>query len=178
MLEKGRRFAAEDFPKSNWNLPKWLWLPGLGFRGLFKMTFLQHVTALSGVGVGGGSLVYANTLPVPGDSFFSSPSWASLADWKSELAPHYATAKRMLGTTRVPFTSPPDEILRDVGRDLGLVDKWQPTDVAVYFGEPGVTVPDPYFGGEGPERAGCTSCGGCMIGCRHDAKNTLDKNYL
>ena len=178
VLEKGTRFAAEDFPKSNWNLPKWLWLPGVGFRGLFKMTFLKHVTALSGVGVGGGSLVYANTLPVPGDSFFSSPGWASLADWKAELAPHYATAKRMLGTARVPFTSPPDEILRAVGRDLGLVDKWQPTDVAVYFGEPGVTVPDPYFGGEGPARAGCTSCGGCMIGCRHNAKNTLDKNYL
>jgi cholesterol oxidase len=178
VLEKGRRFAPEDFPKSNWNLPKWLWLPGVGFRGLFKMTFLEHVTALSGVGVGGGSLVYANTLPVPGDSFFSSPSWSGLADWKAELGPHYATAKRMLGTARVPFTSPPDEVLREVGRDLGLVDKWQPTEVAVYFGEPGVTVPDPYFGGEGPERTGCTSCGSCMIGCRHGAKNTLDKNYL
>jgi cholesterol oxidase len=178
VLEKGARFRPEDFPKSNWQLPKWLWLPGVGFRGLFKMTFLEHVTALSGVGVGGGSLVYANTLPVPGDSFFSSPTWASLADWKRELAPHYATAKRMLGTARVPFTSPPDEVLRDVARDLGLVDKWQSTDVAVYFGEPGVTVPDPYFGGAGPERTGCTSCGGCMIGCRHGAKNTLDKNYL
>ena len=178
ILEKGKRFSPADFPETNWQLPKWLWLPGVGFRGLFKMTFLRHVTALSGVGVGGGSLVYANTLPVPGDSFFSSPTWAGLADWKKELATHYATAKRMLGTTRVPFMSPPDEVLRDVGRDLGLVDKWQSTDVAVYFGEPGVTVPDPYFGGEGPERAGCQSCGACMIGCRYNAKNTLDKNYL
>ncbi len=178
VLEKGTRFSPEDFPKTNWNLPKYFWLPGLGFRGLFKMTFLKHVTALSGVGVGGGSLVYANTLPVPGDSFFTAPSWASLADWKRELAAHYVTAKRMLGTTRVPFTSPPDDVLRDVGRDLGLVDKWHSTDVAVFFGEPGVTVPDPYFGGEGPERTGCHSCGGCMIGCRHGAKNTLDKNYL
>jgi len=178
VFEKGKRFADGDYPKSNWNLPKWLWLPGLGFRGLFKMTFLKHVTALSGVGVGGGSLVYANTLPVPGDSFFGAPSWAALADWKTELEPHYATARRMLGTTPVPFTSPPDEVLRDVARDLGLVGKWQPTEVAVYFGEPGVTVPDPYFGGEGPARTGCERCGACMIGCRHGAKNTLDKNYL
>ncbi len=142
------------------------------------MTFLPHVTALSGVGVGGGSLVYANTLPVPGDEFFSAPSWGDLADWKAELAPHYATAKRMLGATRVPFTTLPDEVLREVGKDIGRESGWSPTDVAVFFGEPGVTVPDPYFGGEGPERTGCTRCGGCMIGCRHDAKNTLDKNYL
>ena len=178
VLEKGKRFAPEDFPKSNWNLPKWLWLPGLGFRGLFRMTFLKHVTALSGVGVGGGSLVYANTLPVPGDSFFASPTWAHLADWKVELAPHYETARRMLGTTRVPFKTTPDEVLRKVGEEIGRPEAWQPTEVAVFFGEAGVTVPDPYFGGEGPDRAGCRSCGACMIGCRHNAKNTLDKNYL
>jgi cholesterol oxidase len=178
VLEKGTRFSAVDFPKSNWNVKRWLWLPSVGFRGLFKMTFLPHVTALSGVGVGGGSLVYANTLPVPGDDFFTAPSWGDLAAWKSELLPHYATAKRMLGATKVPFTTLPDEVLREVGKDIGREDSWSSTDVAVYFGEPGVTVPDPYFGGEGPERSGCTRCGGCMIGCRHGAKNTLDKNYL
>ena len=178
VLEKGGRFAPKDFPKSNWNLPKWLWLPGLGFRGIFKMTFLKHVTALSGVGVGGGSLVYANTLPVPEDEFFRAASWASLADWKNELAPHYATAKRMLGTTRVPTTMRQDSVLKAVGEDIGKGDKWRPTDVAVFFGEPGVTVPDPFFGGEGPERTGCRSSGACMIGCRTGAKNTLDKNYL
>jgi cholesterol oxidase len=178
VLEKGTRFSDAGFPKSNWELPRWLWLPGLGFRGLFKMTFLRHVTALSGVGVGGGSLVYANTLPVPGDGFFRAASWGSLADWKEELAPHYATAKRMLGATRVPFTTPPDEVLRRVGEEIGRPLGWQPTEVAVFFGEPGVKVSDPYFGGEGPERAGCQSCGACMIGCRHGAKNTLDKNYL
>jgi cholesterol oxidase len=171
VLEKGKRFTEDEYPKTNWNLRRYFWLPSLGFRGLFKMTFLPHVTALSGVGVGGGSLVYANTLPVPGDDFFSSPSWASLADWKAELARHYDTARRMLGTTRVPFTTTPDDVLRDVGR-------WRATDVAVWFGTPKVTVPDPFFGGEGPERTGCESCGGCMIGCRHGAKNTLDKNYL
>jgi cholesterol oxidase len=178
VLEKGTRFAAADFAKSNWNVRRWLWLPSAGCRGIFKMTFLPHVTALSGVGVGGGSLVYANTLPVPGDEFFSAPSWGDLADWKGELKPHYATAKRMLGATPVPFTTLPDEVLREVGKDIGRGDSWTPTDVAVYFGEKGVRVPDPFFGGEGPERSGCTRCGGCMIGCRHDAKNTLDKNYL
>ena len=178
VLEKGKRFADEDYPKTNWNLPKWFWLPSIGFRGFFKMTFLPHVTALTGVGVGGGSLVYANTLPIPEDAFFSSPSWGRLVDWKNELARHYDVARRMLGTTRNPLTTPPDEVLRDVGVEIGRPDSWHPTDVAVWFGTAGVTVPDPFFGGEGPERTGCEACGGCMIGCRHGAKNTLDKNYL
>jgi cholesterol oxidase len=178
VLEKGRRFRPEDFPASNWNLRRWLWMPRLGFRGPFKMTFLRHLTALSGVGVGGGSLVYANTLPTPTDAFFESPSWAHLADWRAELAPHYETALRMLGATENPHLGPADEALRDVGRELGREDGFRPVRVAVHLGEPGQTVPDPYFGGEGPSRTGCTLCGGCMIGCRHGAKNTLDRNYL
>jgi cholesterol oxidase len=178
VLEKGRRLGPDDFPRTNWNLKRWLWLPQLGWRGLFKMTFFPHLTVLSGVGVGGGSLVYANTLPVPKDEFFRSPSWGKLADWKGELTPHYATAQRMLGSVRNPTTTLPDEVLKEVGRDLGREDQHHPTEVAVYFGEPGKTVPDPYFGGEGPARAGCILCGGCMLGCRHNAKNTLDKNYL
>jgi cholesterol oxidase len=177
MLEKGRRLRGPDFPKTNWDLKRWLWMPQLGWRGLFKMTFFRHVTVLSGVGVGGGSLVYANTLPIPKDDFFQSPSWGHLAGWKEELAPHYATARRMLGATVNPLTTVPDKVLKEVGEDLGRTD-FQPTTVAVYFGEPGVTVKDPYFNGEGPERTGCISCGGCMLGCRHDSKNTLDKNYL
>ncbi len=178
MLEKGRRLRAGDFPKTNWNLKRFFWLPQVGFRGLFKMTFLGHVTALSGVGVGGGSLVYANTLPVPKDPFFAAPSWAHLADWKGELAPHYATVLRMLGATRNPSLTYPDEVLREVGREIGRGDAFEQTDVAVYFGKPGETVPDPFFGGEGPARTGCTLCGGCMLGCNHGAKNTLDQNYL
>jgi cholesterol oxidase len=168
VLEKGKRFTPDEYPKSNWNLPKWLWLPSLGCRGLFKMTFLRHVTALTGVGVGGGSLVYANTLPVPRDDFFTAPSWGRLADWKSELAPHYDVARRMLGTTRNPRITRPDEVLREVGEEIGRRGDWHP----------GVTVPDPYFGGEGPPRTGCTFGGGCMVGCRDGGKNTLDKNYL
>ena len=179
MLEKGRRLGPGDFPRSNWNLKRWLWLPLLGFRGLFKMTFLRHVTVLSGVGVGGGSLVYANTLPVPNDDFFAAKSWERLADWKGELAPHYRKVRTMLGAAENPHTTPADEMIREIGRDLGLAEsEFCQSPVAVWFGEPGVTVPDPYFGGEGPERTGCTQCGGCMIGCRHGAKNTLDKNYL
>jgi cholesterol oxidase len=178
VLEKGRRFRAEDFPKTNWNLRRWLWMPGLNWRGLFKMTFFRHVTVLSGVGVGGGSLVYANTLPQPPDPFFASPSWAHLADWKQELAPHYDTARRMLGATRNPKMTYADEVVRSVAEDIGRAEHFDSNPVAVYFGEPGKTVPDPYFEGEGPERVGCTFCGACMTGCRHGAKNTLDRNYL
>ena len=178
MLEKGRRFRAEDFPKTNWNLRRWMWLPHLGCRGIFKMTFLRHVTVLSGVGVGGGSLVYANTLPVPKDEFFTMSSWGSLADWKRELAPHYDTALKMLGAVEYPHETYSDRVLRDIARDLGKSDRIVPPRVAVYFGEPGKTVPDPYLGGQGPVRTGCIECGACMTGCRHNAKNTLDKNYL
>jgi cholesterol oxidase len=178
MLEKGRRFNAEDFPRSNWNLRRWLWMPAAGFRGIFKMTFLRHVTVLSGVGVGGGSLVYANTLPTPKDEFFTLPSWGHLADWKRELEPHYATALRMLGAVQYPLDTYSDQVLRDIARDIGRPDQIVPARVAVYFGEPGKTVADPYLGGDGPDRTGCIQCGACMTGCRHNAKNTLDKNYL
>ncbi|MFQ5828670.1 MAG: GMC oxidoreductase [Candidatus Methylomirabilia bacterium] len=178
LLEKGRRLGPADFPKTNWELKRWLWLPGVGFRGLFRMTFFRHVTILSGVGVGGGSLVYANALPIPKDDFFAASSWAHLADWKRELAPHYETARQMLGVTRNPNRTFLDEVMRQIAEEIGRVDAFQHTDVAVFFGDPDRTVPDPYFGGEGPDRAGCNSCGGCMLGCRFGAKNTLDKNYL
>jgi cholesterol oxidase len=178
ILEKGRRFAPEDFPTTNWDLRKWMWAPALGLRGIFKMSFFPHVTVVHGVGYGGGSLVYANTLPIPGDSFFKRKPWGDLADWQAELAPHYATARRMLGATRNPNMTYVDEVIRLVGKDIGKEEGFHPTDVAVYFGEPGKTVKDPYFGGAGPERTGCISCGACMTGCRFGAKNTLDRNYL
>jgi cholesterol oxidase len=178
VLEKGRRFAPEDFPESNWDVRRWLWLPQLGMRGIFQMSFLEHVTILHGVGVGGGSLVYANTLPMPKDGFFQATSWAHLCDWKRELAPHYATAKRMLGAARNPVLTRGDHILAEVARDIGRAEHFHPTDVAVFFGKPGERVADPYFDGQGPERTGCTFCGACMTGCRVGAKNTLDRNYL
>ncbi len=178
VLEKGRRWKPEDFPATNWNLRKWLWLPGMGFRGFFKMTFMRHVGILSGVGVGGGSLVYGNTLPRPADPFFVSGNWKGVADWKRELEPHYGVAEQMLGATPNPKLCDADLVLQGVATACGMSDRFEPTRVAVFFGEPEEEVPDPYFGGRGPHRRGCTFCGGCMTGCRFDAKNTLDKNYL
>jgi cholesterol oxidase len=178
VLEKGRRFAAEDFPRSNREIRRWMWMPRLGCRGPFKMTFLPHLTALSGVGVGGGSLIYANTLPVPTEAFFRAPSWAGLADWQRELEPHYRTAQQMLGATTNRLPGDADRALKRVADKLGQGSCYHMNPVGVYFGEPGVTVSDPYFGGRGPQRTGCIGCGGCMLGCRFDAKNTLDKNYL
>jgi len=178
LLEQGRRYAAEDFARSTWNLRRWFWRPTLGLRGPFRMTFLRHITALSGVGLGGGSLVYAGVLQRPGDPFFQAPSWGHLADWRNELDAHYDTALRMLGAARVPFDSYADTLLRQVARSRGREADHVPTTVGVHFGEPGETVDDPYFGGDGPPRTGCNRCGGCMVGCRHGAKNTLDRNYL
>lgn len=178
VLEKGRRFARNDFPKDNTEVRKWLWSPALGARGLFQMSFLRHVTILHGVGVGGGSLVYANTLPEPKRAFFEAVSWSHLADWQRELAPHYQTAKRMLGATRYPGSTTGDKVLAQIAAEMGRSEEHHPTDVAVYFGAPGVEAADPFFGGKGPSRVGCTECGSCMTGCRVGAKNTLDHNYL
>ncbi len=178
VLEKGPRFLPEDFPKTNWNLKRWLWAPALGFRGIFKMTFFKHLTSLNGVGVGGGSLVYGNTLPIPEGDFFCAPDWGHLAPWRAELEPHYRTARRMLGAREYPKESPADSALRRVADRMGLTHRFHPTQVAVFFGEPDQEVPDPYFHGDGPPRTGCSECGGCMTGCRFGAKNTLDLNYL
>lgn len=178
VLEAGRRFARTDFPSSNWDAKRFLWAPHVGCHGIQRITLLNDVLVLSGAGVGGGSLVYANTLYEPHDPYFRDPQWAHITDWKAELAPNYALAKAMLGVTRTPFITPADEVLREVARELGVEETFVPTPVGVFFGKPGVSVPDPYFGGEGPDRVGCTHCGGCMVGCRHGAKNTLDQNYL
>ena len=178
VLEKGRRFADDDFPKTNWDVKRWMWNPMLGLKGIFQMSFMKHMTVLHGVGVGGGSLVYANTLPTPKSAFFQSGSWSGLKDWETELAPHYATAKRMLGATPNPLETKGDVVMKEIAKDMGREEHCHPTEVAVYFGEPNKKVPDPYFDGEGPDRTGCNFCGACMTGCRVGAKNTLVKNYL
>ncbi len=178
VLEKGKWYGAEDFPKSNWRLRKWLWLPKLRFFGIMKLSFFRHVTILSGTGVGGGSLVYANTLPMPKKNFFTSGNWNGLADWQTELAPFYKIARRMMGATKNPRLFEGDLALKKLAIDIGMEGHFEATDVSVFFGEPGEQVPDPFFNGKGPGRAGCIFCGGCMTGCRHNAKNSLDKNYL
>ncbi len=178
VVEKGKRWEPAQFPETNWKLKKWLWLPLFRFKGIFKMTIMRHVGILSGVGVGGGSLMYANTLPRPRETFFNTGSWAGLADWKGELDPHYLEAERMLGATENPGLYDSDEALRAVASEFGKSKEFEPTRVAVFFGEPEQEVADPYFGGEGPRRSGCNHCGSCMTGCRYNAKNTLDKNYL
>jgi len=178
VVEQGRRFTESDFPKKNWNIRKWLWVPGLRFYGFFRIALFRHITVLAGAGVGGGSLVYANTLPVPKTDFFKSGSWKDLLNWEAELVPYYKIAREMLGVAQNPRSGPGDEALADLAGSLGIADRFSLTRVAVFFGEPEVKVPDPYFHGDGPEREGCRFCGGCMVGCRYNAKNTLDKNYL
>ncbi len=178
VIEKGKWFKDKDFPKTNWNIRKWLWVPALGLYGIQKISFLRHISAMSGVGVGGGSLVYANTLPKPKKPFFNHGSWAELTDWEKELAPYYETAWKMLGASINPVLGESDKAFRQLAKDTGKEDKFRPVKVAVYFGENDVTVDDPYFNGKGPTRTGCIQCGACMTGCRHNAKNTLDKNYL
>lgn len=178
VLEKGKWWSADDFPKTIWNVKKWIWAPFLHFFGFFQMTGYRHVGILSGVGVGGGSLVYANTLPVPKQSFYNGGSWGKLADWKSELKDYYTLALKMLGANYNPRLEPGDKALKSLANDMGKTDQFHPTNVSVYFGQPGETVSDPYFDGKGPDRTGCIHCGGCMVGCRYNSKNTLDKNYL
>ena len=178
VLERGMRYRSGDFPKTNWNLWKYLWLPSLGLHGIFEMTFMNGLLALHGAGVGGGSLMYGNVLLEPDDRLFNAPSWKHLNDWKKELQPHYATARKMLGVTSNPRLLKADETCKTIAGELGYGGTFRPTEVGVFFGQEEVNVPDPYFDGEGPERAGCNFCGGCMVGCRYNAKNTLDKNYL
>jgi cholesterol oxidase len=178
VIEKGKWFKAGDFPKTNWNFKKWLWMPYLRFFGIMKLSVFRHIAIISGTGVGGGSLVYANTLPTPKTAFFNSGSWSDLADWENELKPHYTEALRMLGAAKNPQLFDGDLGLKKVAEDLDIVKKFDATRVAVFFGEENKTVKDPYFGGKGPDRTGCNFCGACMTGCRYNAKNTLDKNYL
>ena len=183
VIEAGRRFADEEFAKTSWNLSRFLFFPRLGLRGIQRIDLLSNVMVMSGAGVGGGSLVYANTLYRPPVSFFKTGSWVGVCDWQKELEPYYSLAEKMLGVEVNPFDSNSDRALRKVANRMGFGETYRPTPVGIYFGakkklEPGTTTSDPYFGGVGPERTSCINCGECMTGCRHGAKNTLVKNYL
>jgi cholesterol oxidase len=179
VLEAGRRFTDEQFATTSWRLRDYIWAPALGCYGILRLTLLRDVMIMSGVGVGGGSLGYACTLYEPPDAFFADPQWAHVTDWKTELEPYYDQARRMLGVTANPVLTASDDALRAVAEQMGVGHTFRPTPVGVLFGgEPGAPVPDPFFGGAGPERRTCTMCGSCMTGCRTNAKNTLVKNYL
>jgi cholesterol oxidase len=182
VMEMGRRWTPENLPSSSWILRRWIWRPRIGLRGFFNIQLFRHVLILHGCAVGGGSITYANTLLEPKGSVWRSGSWAGLADWQSQMPAHYKTAARMLGVNENRILGPADRILKQAADRAGVGQTYYRTNVAVFEppqGEPGgATFPDPYFGGEGPERATCIGCGGCMLGCRYNAKNTLDKNYL
>src|SRR3954469_2706904 len=178
VLEAGRRFADDELPRSTWDLKRYFWAPYLGMRGILRLTTFRDVVVLSGAGVGGGSLGYANTLYRAPERFYADPQWSGLRDWASSLAPHFAEAERMLGVVEVTADDPADQLLREFGAEIGADKTYAKTRVGVYFGTPGETVPDPFFDGEGPDRTGCTACGRCMVVCPVGAKNTLVKNYL
>jgi cholesterol oxidase len=178
VLEKGKRFADEDFAKSNWQFWKYVWMPAIRAHGIMQISILKGVMVLHGAGVGGGSLGYANVLEIPTDETFATPAWNQNVKWGEVLKQHYATAQKMLGTARNPKLWKADDLLKQLANERRMGHTFRATDVGVYFGEAGVTVPDPFFDGEGPERAGCKHCGGCMVGCHYNAKNTLPKNYL
>ena len=182
VMEMGRRWTPENLPSSNWLIWRWFWRPRLALRGFFNMEFFKHVVILHGCAVGGGSITYANTLLVPRNSIWENGSWAGLADWQREMPPHFETALRMLGVIENRILGPADYFLKQAADAAGVGHTFYRTHVAVFEppeGEPGGQIyPDPYFGGEGPERSTCTGCGGCMVGCRFNAKNSLDKNYL
>ncbi|HVX43372.1 MAG TPA: GMC family oxidoreductase [Mycobacteriales bacterium] len=178
VLEAGRRFSDADLPKTSWDLRRFLWAPAIGLLGIQRIHLLRNVAILAGAGVGGGSLVYAGTLYEPPEEFYRDPQWASITDWRSELAPYYAQAKKMLGVAVNPTMTPSDEVMAAVAEEMGVGATFRRTPVGIFFGEPGKEVPDPYFGGTGPNRRGCIQCGECMTGCRHGAKNKLTVNYL
>ncbi len=179
VVESGRRFADHELPKTSWRLPRFLWAPALGMFGIQRITPLNDVLVMSGAGVGGGSLVYGNTLYEPLDDFYEDTQWRHITKWRDELAPHYEQAKRMLGVVENPVDTAADRVMLQVAEDLGVADTFHRTQVGILFGErPGQDVADPFFGGAGPARTTCTSCGACMSGCRVGAKNTLPKNYL
>jgi len=177
VIESGKRWKTEDFPKTNWNIRKFLWFPKIFCYGIQRINLLSHVMILSGAGVGGGSLVYANTLYVPLQKFFEVPVVKKMGGLPG-MSPFFDLAKRMLGVIENPKLWDVDHLMKRTAEEFGVGDSFRPTDVGIYFGKTGVASKDPYSMGEGPERIVCNFCGGCMVGCRFHAKNTLDKNYL
>ena len=179
VLEQGGQITPEDMEEADNSARHLNWMPSFGLSGYFSQDFYRHVTLVRGIGVGGGSHVYAAVLLKPKDEFYKDAVWSSLGiDWKKELDPHYATASAMLGVTGNPALDIQDAYLKQTAEKMGVVDSYGPTPNGIYFGTPEVMKPDPFFNGDGPHRSGCHLCGRCLTGCPHGSKNTLDKNYL
>jgi cholesterol oxidase len=181
-MEMGRRWTPENLPRTSWSIHRWFWRPKLALRGFFNMQFFRHVTILHGCAVGGGSITFACTLLPAPDKIWDSGSWTGLADWKAEMPQHYETAARMLGVTENRILGPADHLLKRAAEEVGVGNTFYRTSVAIFQAPEGErggnTFPDPFFGGEGPARTTCVGCGGCIMGCRYGAKNSLDLNYL
>jgi cholesterol oxidase len=178
VLEKGKRFTEETYAKTNWQFWKYLWMPALRAHGILQISILKGLMVLHGAGVGGGSLMYSNVLEIPNEETFAKPIWNTPIAWGKVLRPHFKTARHMLGVERNNKFGKADQVLQEIAVERKMEHTFRATDIGVYLGDPGVTVPDPYFGGEGPDRTGCNYCGACMVGCRYNSKNTLPKNYL
>ena len=178
VLERGKRYTDDELPKTSWELSKYLWMPALRCFGILQMSLSRGYFVYHSSGVGGGSLVYSAVLMEPNDTFYKSADWKFPKDWKEELRPHYDTARHMLGVVENPRLWSADAALNEVAKELGFGNTFRTTDVGIYFGEPGIETPDPYFNGEGPARCGCEHCGNCIVACRYNSKNSLDKNYL
>lgn len=182
VMEMGRRWTPDTLPRSSWSIHRWFWRPKLGLRGFFNMRFFRHVTIFHGCAVGGGSITYACTLLTPPEKVWETGSWTGLANWKAEMPQHYETAARMLGATENKILGPADHLLKQTAVAVGCGETFYRTKVGIFQAAEGElanqTFPDPFFQGEGPERTTCLACGGCMMGCRFGAKNTLDLGYL
>jgi cholesterol oxidase len=182
VMEMGRRWTPETLPHTSWSIHRWLWRPKLGLRGFFNIQFFKHATIFHGSAVGGGSITYACTLLAPPEKVWEAGSWTGLSDWKAEMPRHYAAAARMLGVTENRILGPADLLLKKAAEASGTGHTFYYTKVGIFQpaeGElGGKTYPDPFFGGDGPARSTCIACGGCMMGCRYGAKNTLDLGYL
>jgi cholesterol oxidase len=147
VLEAGRRFEDADYPRTSWDARRFCWAPKLGCKGIQRIHLLRDVIILAGAGVGGGSLVYANTLYQPAEAFYHDLQWAHITDWRTELAPYYGQAQRMLGVVRNPTMTPSDEVMRQVAEEMGVGQTFGMAPVGVFFGregrkEPGVEVAD------------------------------------
>jgi len=181
VMEMGLRWPPEKLPRTSWSLHRWFWRPRLGLRGFFNMRLFRHVTVFHGCAVGGGSITYAGTLLAPPQTVWETGSWAGLTDWKTDMPRHYETAIRMLGVVENQIMGPADYWLRRTAEAGGCENTFYRTQAGI-FEMPGIdagkVVSDPFFGGDGPERSACVGCGGCIMGCRYRAKNTLDLNYL